>query len=213
MKPLQLGVLLAFSVSVWAEELRIEVGRFSQRDLSGWETERFLGETRYQLAEEGRLSVLRADSHASASGLLRRITIELDKTPYLHWSWRVDHTLLGNDEQSRSGDDYPARVYVVFSGGLRFWRTRAINYVWSSHQPVGATWPNAFTRQARMLAVDSGNAQFGQWVTHRRDIRADYRQLFGEEIRSADAIAIMSDSDNTGQQATAWYGDIWFSSQ
>ncbi|HEY0633935.1 MAG TPA: DUF3047 domain-containing protein [Gammaproteobacteria bacterium] len=208
-----LFALLLVCTSGAAEERRIEVGRFAQRDLSGWQTETFAGETRYELESTGDGFVLRADSQGTASGRVRRITIDLEQTPYLHWSWRVGNIFRGNDERSRRGDDYPARLYVIFSGGVRFWRTRAINYVWSSHLPVGTSWPNAFTRQAHMLAVDSGQAELNQWVSHRRDVRADYRRLFGEEATTIDAVAIMSDSDNTGQHATAWYGDIWFSTQ
>jgi hypothetical protein len=99
---------------------------------------------------------------------------------------------------------------VVFSGGLFFWRTRAINYVWSSNQPEGASWPNAFTGNARMIAVESGPQRLGQWVSEQRNVAEDYRRLFGGEPGSVDAVAIMTDTDNSGQQASAWYGDIWF---
>ena len=154
-----------------------------------------------------------ADSNAAASGLVREISIDLSKTPILNWIWKVDSVLAGADERARAGDDYPARVYVVFSGGVMFWRTRAINYVWSNKQPVGSNWPNAFTGNARMVAVESGNSRARQWVSERRDVRADYRHLFGEEPGRVDAVAIMTDTDNTGATATAWYGDIWFSTK
>jgi hypothetical protein len=204
---------LLLGATICAAADRIDVGRFSQNDMSGWDKQIFSKETDYQLASEAPGVVLRAESEGAGSGLVRRIEIDLEKTPYLHWSWKAGNILHGNDEHSRAGDDYPVRIYVVFSGGLFFWRTRAINYVWSSHQPVGTQWPNAFTSQTRMIAVDSGSEMLGQWISHSRNIREDYRQLFGEEIRAADAVAIMSDTDNTGQKATAWYGDIWFAAQ
>ena len=91
-----------------------------------------------------------------------------------------------------------------------FWRTRAINYVWSNNQPVGSSWPNAFTSRAHMIAIASGAERVGQWVSERRDVRADYRRAFGEEPGPVDAVAIMTDTDNTGRTITAWYGDIWF---
>jgi hypothetical protein len=139
--------------------------------------------------------------------------VDLAATPYLHWRWKVDNVFSGNDERRRAGDDYPARVYVVFSGGLLFWRTRAINYVWSSHQPPGTAWPNAYTGNARMIAVESGSEHLGQWRQARRDVRADYRRLFGEEPGRVDAVALMTDTDDTGATATAWYGDIWFAAE
>jgi hypothetical protein len=205
--------VLLLGGTVYAADGRIDVGRFSQNDMNGWEKKIFSNETRYQLVSEAPGVVLHAESDGTASGLVRRIDIDLEKTPYLHWSWKVNNILHGNDERSRAGDDYPVRIYVVFSGGVFFWRTRAINYVWSSHQPIGTQWPNAFTSQARMIAVDSGSMQLDQWVSHSRNIREDYRQLFGEDASSVNAVALMSDTDNTGLKATAWYGDIWFSDQ
>lgn len=189
---------------------RVDIARFSQGDLNGWQTKIFSGETRYSLEiTDGRLA-LRADSSAAASGLYRKVSVDLGKTPILSWSWKVGHVLAGADERTRAGDDYAARVYVVFSGGLIFWRTRAINYVWSNQQPIGSHWPNAFTGNARMIAVESGDGKVSEWVNERRDVRADYRRLFGEEPGNVDAVAIMTDTDNTGATVTAWYGDIVF---
>jgi hypothetical protein len=125
----------------------------------------------------------------------------------------VDGVLRGNDERSRDGDDYAARVYVVFSGGLWFWRTRAVNYVWSSHQHIERTWLNAYTGNARMIAVESGATHAGEWIHERRDVRADYLRLFGEEPGRIVAVALMTDTDNTGATAGAWYGDIWFAAE
>ncbi|MDO8438560.1 MAG: DUF3047 domain-containing protein [Nitrosomonadaceae bacterium] len=197
----------------WAASGRVDIARFSRGDLSGWQPKVFSGETRYLLKNsDGRLA-LHADSNAAASGLFHEISVELGKTPILNWTWKIDSVLAGADERTRVGDDYSARVYVVFSGGLMFWRTRAINYVWSNKQSVGSNWPNAFTGNARMVAVESGNSRAGQWVSVRRDVRADYRHFFGEEPRNVDAVAIMTDTDNTGASATAWYGDIWFSAK
>lgn len=194
-----------------AADARIEVARFSQGDLDGWERQVFVGETRYAVVSEDGGLALRADSDASASGLVRRIRIDLDRTPWIDWSWKVGNVLAGNDERTRVGDDYPARIYVIFSGGLLFWRTRAINYVWSSHQPAGTVWHNAYTANSVMIAVDSGAEDSGRWVTHRRNVRDDYRLAFGHDSGPVDGVAIMTDTDNTGQQATAWYGDIFFS--
>jgi len=101
----------------------------------------------------------------------------------------------------------------VVSGGVAFWKTRSLVYVWSSGQPVGATWNNAYTSNARVMALRSGMRDAGHWVSEKRDIRADFKQLFGEEIDAIDAIALMTDTDNSGQRATAWYGDIVFTAR
>jgi hypothetical protein len=205
---------LALLMSAPALAQRVDVGRFSLGKLDGWQEKSFAGETRYVLREEeGGGRALHAVSNASASGLFREIQVDLQRTPFLHWSWKVENLLPAGDERSKAGDDYPARIYVVFPGGLFFWRTRAINYVWSSDQPVGSEWPNAYTANARMIAVRSGSAGLGQWQQERRDVRADYRRLFGEEPGDVAAVAIMTDTDNTGATAEAWYGDIWFDSR
>ena len=157
--------------------------------------------------------MLRAASEGAASGLYRERQVDLTETPILEWSWRVENTLGALDERRKDGDDYPPRVYVVFSGGLFFWRTRAINYVWSNHQPVGSTWENAYTGNARMVAVESGPERTGRWLEERRNVRADYRRLFGESVERADAVALMTDTDNSGGRAIAFYGDIRFTAQ
>lgn len=196
-----------------AADLKIPVGEFSRGDLKGWEEEVFAGQTHYELREEGDLKALHANSDGTASGLFKEVRVDLSKTPVLHWRWKVNNVLKDVNEQSKPGDDYPARIYVVFSGGLFFWNTRAINYVWSNNQPVGSRWPNAFTGNAMMLAVESGPDKLGRWLEEQRNIAEDYKLLFGDEPGTISAVAIMSDSDNSGQRATAWYGDIYFTAE
>ncbi len=203
--------MICFPVLSWASDDRVDIARFSRGDLSGWQSKAFAGETRYFLQNKDGRTALRADSNAAASGLYREVSIDLGKTPILNWTWQAGTMLTGTDERTRAGDDYAVRVYVVFSGGLMFWRTRAINYVWSNRQPIDSSWLNAFTNNARMIAVESGPARLNQWVSEKRDVHADYRRLFGEKPGRVDAVAIMTDTDNTRTTVTAWYGDIWFS--
>ena len=194
-----------------AEAERVVVLR--EGDIAGWEEETFSGKTLYETFRLEDRSVVRATSRGTASGLYFRLRIDLDKTPFLHWSWRVDGTLGDIDERTKAGDDYSARVYVIRSHPVFLWRTRAVNYVWASARTAGETWPNAYTDRAQHVAVRSGNTQAGQWVAERRDVRADFRELFGESVRYVDAVAIMTDTDNTGGTAVAYYGDITFSSE
>lgn len=212
-KQLSWIVICLLPLTAWAANNRIDIARFSQGDLSGWQRKVFSGETAYTLRETEGKTALFAQSQSSASGLFREVSIDLNKTPVLYWTWKIDTTLTGNDERTKAGDDYPARIYVVFSGGTMFWRTRAINYVWSNQQPIDSSWRNAFTSNAGMIAVQSGTDHIGRWMMQSRDVRADYRRLFGEEPGRVDAVAIMTDTDNTGAAATAWYGDIWFSAR
>ena len=208
-----LTVPLPFLTVAAADDVLFSVGRFSAGNLTDWQTKVFKGETRYGFDDKSGQRALFADSQGTASGLYREIRVDLNRTPWLNWSWRVDRVLNRVDERSKAGDDYPARVYVVISGGAAFWNTRSLIYVWSSHQPVGATWNNAYTSNARVMALRSGTGETGRWISEKRNIRADFRQLFGEDIDAIDAVALMTDTDNSGQSAAAWYGDIYFTAK
>lgn len=207
------AALLTMALLAQAADETVVIGRFSAGDLTDWQPKAFQGETRYAFDDQSGRRALFAQSQGTASGLYREIRVDLHRTPWLNWSWRVDRVLKGVDERTQSGDDYPARVYVVVSGGAAFWKTRSLIYVWSSHQPVGATWNNAFTGNARVMALRSGIQDAGRWVSEKRNIRTDFRQLFGEDLDAIDAVALMTDTDNSGQAATAWYGDIEFTAR
>ena len=182
-------------------------------DVGAWEEKVFSGKTVYEQVRIDGRAVVRATSRGTASGLFLERRIDLEKTPILEWTWRVEGTLGDIDERTREGDDYRARVYVIRSNPVFFWKTRAVNYVWASTRAEGETWPNAYTDSARHIALRSGDAQAGRWVDERRNVRADFRALFGKDARYIDAIAIMSDTDNTGAAAVAYYGDITFRSE
>jgi len=189
------------------------VGEFSQGKLTGWQEKSFSGHTGYRLVTQDGRQVLRAVSHAAASGYAREIRIDLNKTPYLNWSWKIAAPLQGLQEKTRSGDDYAARIYVVLERGIFFWNTRALNYVWSGSQSVGSSWPNAYSDHAVLLAVESGAEHAGHWRQYKRDLRQDLKDYLGVTPDYIDAVAIMTDTDNSGLNATAYYGDIWFSAE
>ena len=187
------------------------IGRFSAGDLSGWTTKSFKGETQYGLKQEDGGLILLADSRGTASGLVKEQAVDLKLTPILHWRWKMIQLPGSRDERTRQGDDYAARVYVIKRGGLAFWRTKAINYVWSANQTKGAVWENAFAgKNAMMIAVRGKNDSTGVWFEESIDVPEDFKRLYGEEISTLDAVAIMTDTDNAGGHAIAEYGDIYF---
>jgi len=181
-------------------------------DMLGWEVQKFHGQTLYSLTPPESGPVLHARCDRSASGLFRRQTIDLTRTPVIEWSWRVDRVFEPpRDERLKANDDYAARIYLVVDGGLLAWRTRAVNYVWATSMPGGSDWPNAYAGQARMVAVRSGPpSAAGEWQHERRDVRADFKRLHGIDVRAIDAIAIMTDCDDRATTAEAWYGTIRF---
>lgn len=203
--------LLATLLASHAKAANPPIALLSDSATLPWEYRSFSGDTVYQTAAVGGFSCLQAKAHNSASGLFREIKIDLNKTPILNWQWYVEQTFTGIDENSKSGDDYPARVYVVISGGLFFWRTRALNYVWASAKPKGADWPNAYTGNAVMLAVQSGPEHTQQWLTERRNVLADIKTYLGIDASEVSAVAIMTDTDNSKQDASACYRELYFS--
>jgi len=219
--------ILIFSMSLHAAQIsvpaagnaehidRVEIGMFSSSELDGWEEKSFKGNTSYRFRiDDDKGVVLHAESNATASALGKRIKIDLLKTPYLNWSWKIDNRLDGVDEAIKSGDDFAARVYVVKTSGLFGRNSKAINYVWSSNRQQGSSWNSPFApKNSKMIAVRGVEHSAGRWLFERRNVAEDFLRLFGVEIKSVDLLVIMSDTDNTGLSASASYGDIFFSRQ
>lgn len=186
---------------------------FAADQMIHWQGKSFSGTTRYSLQPLGEGEVIHAVADGSASGLFFETRIDLTQTPILRWSWRAGSHLLGLNEQSKQGDDYVARIYVVAKHPYLFWKSRVLNYVWSSNQPQGSSWPNAYTHRAVMVAVAGQKAEVGEWRSEHRDVQADFLRYFGEQVDQLDLIAIMSDTDNSGGMAEADYGTISFMQQ
>lgn len=195
---------------------------------AGWEALTFKkieSHTRYAWDPEER--ALHAVSDSAASGLIHRLERDPAGTPILRWRWKVTGPVAGGDARTKEGDDYAARIYVTFqydpekaSRGMRFKYGLAkrlygeypphagINYIWANKLPKGEAVPNAYTDRVRMIAVRSGAGEAGRWLAEERDILADYRKLFGEEPPPLAGVAVMTDTDNTGGRAEAWYAGI-----
>jgi len=206
--------LLLF-VPLYASANNLPIGQFSKGDLSNWEEKVFDGKTQYAFIQDKQKqqSVLQATSSNAASGLFCKMRIDLEKTPYLNWSWNTSSAFDGLDETKKAGDDFVARIYVVVDGGFLFWKTFALNYVWSSSHQKGEKWSNPYTSNATMFAVESGKKNLGTWQHYKRNVRQDLKQLVGKDTRYIDAVAIMTDTDNSGKSATTSFGDIFFTSK
>ena len=211
MRPSALLILCLFNQNIAAAE-HIMLGEFSKVRLDSWESKAFKDQTDYQIVSDAGTKVLQAVSKASASGLYKKQQIDLSKTPFLNWRWKVANVLTGINEQTKAGDDYAARIYVLLDGGLRFWQTKSINYVWAGNTPKQKRWPNAYAGSAlQMLALRSKVDKLNTWYSEKRNVREDFKKFLGLDIRTIDALALMTDTDNSGQAATAFYGDVYFS--
>lgn len=185
----------------------LAVGKFSAASLDGWESKSFKGETRYGFAIDGGRRVLQAESKGSASGYYHKLNVDPREYPLLRWSWKIAQTVAGENARSKGGDDFAARVYVVFPSFL-FWQSRSLVYVWSGSLKKGEVVTSPYSDRVMIVAVESGNGLAGSWVREERNYAADYRRFFGEAPGKLGAVAVMTDTDNTGSEARAWYGDI-----
>jgi hypothetical protein len=216
----------------------LRVGHFSAQSPAdslpdGWERIRF-GEnasaTQYDLVRSDSAVVLRARSNNGASGLITRPRIDLEEYPILEWRWKVEALPEGADVTKKVADDAAARLYVTFDYedlgvfdrirlmllrrvGYAEAPSRAINYLWTTRRERGRTRASPYTDQIMMLPVRSGRARVGEWVHERRNVVADYREVFGENPPAVNGVAVMTDTDNTGGSAQALYGDIVFRSK
>jgi hypothetical protein len=201
-------LLLPYHVAATGERILL-IDDFENGLRPEWKEKVFKGRTEYRVVPEGTGQVLRAEARGAASGLILEREIDLEEFPVLSWRWKVENILEKGDARRKEGDDYAARVYVIFPHWF-FPKTRSINYIWANRLPRGAVVPNPFTSNAVMVAVESGEEKAGEWVPESRNVLADYRTIFGEDPPRAGAIAVMTDTDNTGGSATAWYDDIRF---
>lgn len=172
-----------------------------------WQIKEFNGQTHYTTVSEPAGDVLQAESHAAASALVYEKSYSLHDYPLLSWRWKVSDIIATGDARFKDGDDYAARIYVVFPHWL-FPLTRSINYIWANKLKRGTHLPSSYTSRSIMLAVESGRENIGSWRVERRNVLDDYRRIFGEEPPMVGAIAIMTDSDNTRSSALSWYDDI-----
>jgi len=201
-----------FSAILTAKTLMID--DFSAQDLSRWQTKEFQGTTVYNIVTLDGNKVLEAKSVKAASGLYKKLKVDLTKTAYLNWRWRIENKLPLLIETEKSGDDYAARIYVVVSTGFFFWQTKALNYAWSSQMAPAASWPNAFApNNALMIPIRTRQDTVAIWYTEKRNIYQELRQWLGNKDFSISGIAIMTDTDNSQEKVTAYYDDIYFSSQ
>ncbi|MDA3832222.1 MAG: DUF3047 domain-containing protein, partial [Spirochaetales bacterium] len=232
-----LVVVLPASLCVASEPLI--VGNFSVQPvdgalLEGWQPLFFDGvdnHTVYTHILEDGVGVIQASSAQSSSGLVRNISIDVNEYSTLSFRWKIQKSIPAADLTQKKGDDAPARVYITFaydSSQVSWWEVvkfeaikliygeyppiGALTYVWASHELPGTILDSPYTNRVKIIVLESGTAQQGQWLAEQRDIQADYQKAFGvRDVPLISGVAIMTDTDNTGEQAVAWYGDIIFS--
>lgn len=199
-------------------------------DLANWRPVTFpkiREQTRYSIETLGRESVLRAESQASASAIVLRMTFNVSDHPRLRWAWRVDNVYRKGNARSKEGDDYPLRIYVLFEydpeKAAAFDRAKygvaralygeypphsALNYIWASREDEEGILTNPYASNAKMIVLQKGRKNLGRWIVEERNILDDYRRAFGTDPPARATLGIMNDSDNTKEAAVAYVGFI-----
>lgn len=197
--------------------------------LMPWQHQTFPGKrkNRYQYVwREGR-PAMAVSSDQSISALRQKVMHSPQALGRVQFSWKVDRVIAEADLQQGAKEDSPVRLVLVFDGDRSRLSARdamlselaravtgeempyaTLMYVWSNQLPVGTVVPNRRTDRIRKLVIQSGSEATQRWLDYERDIRADYEQVFGEPPGTLKAIAIMTDTDNTGSSVRAWYGPV-----
>lgn len=176
-----------------------------------WAQKDFVGQNTISFSQDGADHQVDMFSNQTASALYLEKDINIDKTPIIHWSWKISNVLNIDDETTKETDDFPARIYVLAATGPFPWQTQTLAYTWSNHQPIKTHWLNPYTDKVMMIAIDSGAQKQGTWQQHSRNIQLDFDKYFGKKYKFIKAVAVMSDTDNTAQKASASYRKIYFS--
>ena len=185
-----------------------------QNALKEWKEKIFQGRVLYEVKAEGTKGYVFAKSDKASSGLFYPISYSLKKYPYISWIWRVKefplktHAGASNKKSWIERDDYAVRMYVIFPAFI-FTNTRCLEYIWSESLPKDTVLTSPFYKNIKLLVLESGSKDLGQWVSEERNVYEDYKKAFGRYPSSnVGAIAIMTDADNTQSSAEAGYSDI-----
>ena len=219
---------------VRAEEV-LKIGMFSaesegQKVPTGWELQTFKSipnKTSYTLVKEADTVVLCAESRASYAALVKKVRIDPREYPIIKWRWKTTKTYDKGDATRKDGDDYSARLYVIFEfepEELSPWErlqyqaarilygeyppTAAINYIWANRAATGSVIANAYSNRSMMFVIESGSRRLNTWVKEQRNVYEDFIKAFQREPPNITAVAILNDSDNTGDSSISYFGDI-----
>lgn len=164
--------------------------------------------TVYTVERSGAAEYIKAVSSGSASGIIQKKEVDLWSSPILTWRWKVDAALKTADARTKKGDDYAARVYVGFKGD--YLKRTALNYIWDNKHKTGTILVNPFNSKVKMIVVETGDEKAGRWVVERRNVMDDYLNAFGDDAPDLEFVGIMTDTDQTGESAVAYYGPLEF---
>ena len=203
-----------FQTTLYAED--IKVFEFTEKELSELTVRKVRGadnKTEYSVGSNENGNYLKAIADNGASGLGKEIKIDLNKTPFINITWKIEKDIPGIDETVKKGHDFAARVFVIKKTGATALSNRAVNYVFSSNQDVGSNSPSPYTKKSVDNVLATTKTNLNEWVTVKANVKEDFKKFHNLDVNELDGIAIMSDTDNSKKKSITYYQNIYFSSQ
>ena len=197
---------------VFAEQ--VNVFDFTKEELQTLEVRKVRGadnKTEYILGSNENGNYLKAVADNAASGLGKQIKVNLNKTPFINITWKVEKDLNGIIENSKKGHDYAARVFVIKKTGATALSNRAINYVFSSNEEIGKNWPSPYTKKSIDNVLSTTKNNINEWVTVKANVKEDFKKFHNLDVDELDGVAIMADTDNSKKKSISYYQNIFFS--
>ena len=190
----------------------IKIFEFTKEEFDNLKIRKIKNYTKYSLGSNQKGNFLKAEAEGQASGLGKEISIDLDKTPFINITWKVEKDLSGINERTKKGHDYAARVFVIKKTGSTALSNRAINYVYSSNEDINQYWRSPFTKKSIDYVLSSTIKNKNEWVTVKSNVKDDFKKLHDLDVKELNGVAIMSDTDNSKRKSIAYYQNIYFSS-
>jgi len=194
----------------------VKVFDFTDTELSNLEVRKVRGaknKTIYTIGTNKEGNFLKAVADNAASGLGKEVKIDLNKTPFINITWKIEKDLPGIKENSKKGHDFAARVFAVKKTGATPLSNRAINYVFSSNNEIGFNSPSPYTKKSIDNVLASTKNNLNEWVTVKSNVKEDFKKFHDLDVNELDGLAIMSDTDNSKMKAVAYYQNIYFSAE
>ena len=208
--------IICFALSTTASANEIKVFEFTEIELSELDVRKVRGadnKTIYTVGSNEKGSFFKAVADNAASGLGKEVKIDLNKTPFINITWKIEKDLPGIKENTKKGHDFAARVFAVKKTGATPLSNRAINYVFSSNNQIGFNSPSPYTKKSIDNVLASTKNNLNEWVTVKSNVKEDFKRFHDLDVNELDGLAIMSDTDNSKMKAVAYYQNIYFSAE
>ena len=206
-------LILSLFVATSSKSETLKVFEFTQKEFDQLKKRKVKGETTWTLGSNESGEYIRAEAEGVGSGLGKEILIDLNRTPIINITWKIEKDLSGINENSKKGHDYAARVFVVKKTGSTALSNRAVNYVFSSNNEIGKYWRSPYTKKSIDYVLSTTKQNLNEWVTVKANVKEHFKLLHDLDVSELSGVAIMTDTDNSKLKAISYYQNIYFSSQ